>query len=56
MITFLNFLQKSIVWWNQATVWLSTMLDKIDMKYILVLAVIVLFWKMLDLFLCSEEL
>lgn len=32
------------------------MLDKFDVKYTLVYAVIVLFWKTLDLFLYSEEL
>lgn len=60
MITFLNFLQKSIECLNQIIIWPFNVLDKINMNYALVFAVVlavnVLFWKMLDLFLYGEEL
>ncbi|WP_176271504.1 MULTISPECIES: hypothetical protein [unclassified Enterococcus] len=56
MITFLNFLQKSIGCLNQIIAWPFHVLDKINMNYVSIIAVIVLFWKMLDLLLFGEEL
>ncbi|MFD1902792.1 hypothetical protein [Enterococcus termitis] len=55
MITSLNFLRQCIESVNQVLISLTTMISKINIDYTLFIALFILVWEMMDLFLFKEE-